>query len=165
MLARAFWVVFAISFAIGQVASAQDVKPKAMTREEIEKELEKNKVPVRGQVLQAGKVLCSLDSSKAQGFSAKSAGGNATTWGRTGPLPALALRLTPGSDLNRIVLVKHGALDSPLRIVFARSPGNALQYDLKFERPLSPGDYEFAISSGSLLLFPQCGFTVTTSSK
>jgi hypothetical protein len=163
MVARATWIALAITLGIAHVASAQDVTPTAMTKEEIEKEL--NSAPaISGEVLYSGKRLCSLDSTKASGISVKLAGTKPSTWVRTGGTPSLALRLAAQGDAKRIVLVKDGALDSPVLVRFIRSRENPSHYELHFDKPLPPGDYEFAISSGKILLFPQCGFSVTTSS-
>jgi hypothetical protein len=164
MGARAAWVALAITLGVAYVASAQDVTPTAMTKEEIEKEL--NSAPaIRGEVLYNGKRWCSLDSTKASGIPVKLAGTKPSTWVRTSGTPSLALTLAAQGDVKRIVLIQHGAHDSPVLVRFIRSRENSLHYDVRFDKPLPAGDYEFAISSGKMLLFPQCGFSVTTPSQ
>jgi hypothetical protein len=162
MRIRAGCVTVLIIFGIAYLVNAQQVIPKSMTKEEIEKELASG-APIRGEILQGEKRLCSFDSAKASGISVKMAGTKPSGWARTGTAPTLAVVLTAGSDPRRLVLVKDGALDSPLVTAFVPSRGDALRFELRFDRKLPAGDYEFAISSGQILLFPQCGFTVTGS--
>jgi hypothetical protein len=137
-------------------APAQEVQPKAMTREEIEREL-RLAAPVHGQVLYDGRLFCLLDSTS--GVPARFHGTPARAWLEVGRQPQFTVRLQSASDLSRIHVERDGPSDS-VAVIVSPTPGARTTYTIRFSRPLADGDYQFSISRGEMLLYPQCGFTV-----
>ena len=154
---RAFGVaVLAVLLVPALAASAQQVQPRALTREEIERELAAG-APVRGQVLHGGRMLCSLDSTS--GVPARFHGTRPRAWLQLDRHPQFTLRLRSEADLGRIHVIREGTSDS-VAVLITPVPGARTTYTLRFSRPLADGDYQFAVTRGDLLLYPQCGFTV-----
>ena len=140
-------------------AGAQEVQSRAMTREEIERELGKD-APVRGQLLHAGKLLCNLDSTSGMPMELQAT--KPRSWLRVDPNPRFTLRLRSKNDVSRVHVIRGGPADS-IAVLVNAVPGGAPTYQLQFGSPLPDGDYEFAVSQGNMLLYPSCGFTVRRS--
>jgi hypothetical protein len=132
-----------------------------MTKEQIEKELSTSP-PLRGQILCDGKLLGAFDSEK-RGF-----GHPAQAFGEdllatsvcTSRNPRITVVVSRGGDPKRIQLVRMGRADAKISMGYVRAPEDASRYILHFDRPLPPGEYEFAVTKGTLLIFLRCGVSV-----
>ena len=78
----------------------------------------------------------------------------------TGNSPELVVKLSDGDDPGRLLLVKAGAMDSPIRMVFVSTPSQPSHYTISFDKPLEAGKYEFAVLMGQLVMYLRCGLTV-----
>jgi hypothetical protein len=157
---RIVWLI-----AVGAMAGAligargQEVVPRAMTAEEIAKELE-SAAPMKGAMLHEGKLFCPFDSEKAQTLPEGNGLGQPATRVRTSPRPNLAVKLSRGSDPKRLLLVKDGKLDDDVAMRIASNPKDPSTYTVTFDKPLEAGKYEFALMQGKLVLWLRCGVTV-----
>jgi hypothetical protein len=138
----------------------QEVVPRAMTTEDIMKEL-KSVPPMKGEILHDGKVVCAFDSEKAQSMPEGPLFPQPAKRVQTGKSPKLVIKLSRGDDPKRLLLVKSGAMDSKIQMTLASTPKEPSQYTVSFDKPLEAGNYEFAIMEGQLVLWLRCGLTVT----
>lgn len=153
-----FLVVLLVLLLQPFAAGAQDAKPEAMTADDIVKQLDKEP-PVRGEVLHDGKVLCSLEETSGVPVALSETTGP-TYWLHLKKSPELSLRLESEADIERVHLLRNGQDDPGIKLILTPKPGDATLYALGFSKELPNGDYEFAVSRGSLFLFPRCGFTL-----
>lgn len=146
---------------------AQTLEPKAMTKDEIEKQLD-SASRFTGTVTLNGKPLCSFDSDKAQpyplGFLNRSEP-RPSTWAVVTAAPTLVIKLS--NDVpDRVTLTKIGDGSNAKLMILQKASGAPRTYDLRFVRsPGSkdspgPGDYEFGTTKGTIALFFRCGFTI-----
>ena len=146
---------------------SQEMKPKAMTAEEIRKELESTS-PMKGEILHDGSLLCAFDSKKAQSMPEGPGFPEAAKRVQTGKNPKLVVNLSPGGDPQRLRLVKAGVMDgmtpiptgSMISMTLVSTPKEPSHYTINFDNPLAPGKYEFAVMQGQLVTYLRCGLLV-----
>jgi hypothetical protein len=141
---------------------AQGVEPKALTEEEIRKELA-GAVKFTGEISFNGKRLCSLDTGKTESYPWRSLNKYEDlpkTWVTTGPNPTFTIKLSIGAP-GRLFLASLGGESDKEPIVLQKdSSAKTPTYSLRFSKGLESGNYEFAETEGTLAFFFRCGFTV-----
>ena len=138
----------------------QDVVPRAATQEEIEKQLEKG-TPIMGKIFYNNKIICSFDSEKG-GYGSSTRflyPGKIDKWVHTSKEPTMDVSFSKGDDPSQLLLITSTELDTQKLLIFSSKPKKGA-YTLHFNKPLSAGEYEFAVKKGNMVIFLGCGFVV-----
>ena len=146
---------------VGVCVFGQDIKPQAMTKEEILKQL-RSSPPLKGEIYYNGNVIGSFNS-KAGGYGSPTRfmyPSKIDKWVRIdNNNPTFIVKFSEGNAPERLLLTTDVDMNTKNLLIW-KSNSEKASYSLNFNEPLMPGKYEFAITKGTLVGYPGCGFVI-----
>lgn len=140
----------------------QEVKSKAMTKEEILKELEKSTNILKGKISYSNKIIGAFDSEKGSGSETSFLKpSEVEKWRKIkNQKPTLNVELLKGNNPNDLLLVTNSKIVDKKLMIWQSHIKNKNMFTLNFAESISNGCYEFAVMKGEMIIFLGCGFVI-----
>lgn len=149
----------ALVLCVTTTVSAQETRPRAMTADEIRAELSHDP-PLRGQIRHAGRTWCYFNSDSAAGSPLSMIRPAMLQRVTTERRPDMAVILPRNANAERLRLFRVDGSLPAVTMTLAPAPGASSRFRITFSGSLPFGDYQFAVTQGTLILYLPCAFSV-----